>query len=1069
MADVESAIEECKTLEMSRISSVKENLIELSSMQGLIYNEEKEAYAALHHKVENIDVNVEVAALLWSVDRLVISDVTVDPALMNDYEKNVHVVSADFYSSDRTKNSGVIFHKVQQTLEVLDYFKNLVNCVGVSLKGTAEAKRTYSKAMYSCIEKHGLSISQSPSSPTVRATQGTKLQRAAKSGVKADSLKRFQSQLQSATGLDGGSVVGIFTDHNQELFADLLLRVQSQSSSSVWMALITAFLGIAMSHSKLAEKCYEYFLPTLSGLQRRIYAMKNELMTKQISNMKLIDNSQAAVLKLSQKVEKVRYLMKVQQEKVEKSKEEVAIGAPVSASATAGRVTVSPDSGSQFRKAEMEDELESTPVPRPRSNSSAAEEETTEAKKEGDKRGKASKILQQGLDRVGSRLQKARMTVVAGLASENQEERLERREGRMQALELEETELLAAFYAANTSMDTIEEAVRKEIDDCLKAAKEVICHDVNSFVDILKQLSESQMECASSVEAPVGTSKSLSDAMNTDEEFSHFISSVQIHFVNSEAEAAGREEDKNPAVTNFSPLYSKIIEDEKICIGLLPDYSPTTEGDTGRNDLLQSRSDGVVGGEVSDDCGQRGRKGFNENALSNDSETCTVDSMKSVSSGDVSLHSLLTSAQESLRGKISVNNDSSLYDSPCITSSQSQQQPAENGAAAPETNRVRTISGVNTPDSAAEQLVRHKSTTALPSESNQNSLESGSRSMPNMLMGQGEGVGNASAGNKGVEEDSTKEITVNTITKELMISEMLRQNLCGGELITDLSLEMTSASSTTPASACMSPSALPPRPPLPPRPKKVDVKEKDKDKAGSQPASISNTPNADHAGNTLPDLTGSTDNWRLASCVHEDKIMGRLEAVKGDIGIAEDCIDRAEVETVRKNLVDEDGFHATDSDEKDEDDRAHSNILTSKAFQESPQVMRIKESTSSATGNDVPHTSVNNATVGINKKIPQNIGNKPEDSAELIKFGLSPSVRLLESFSCALYPKKGLLTHGRSVYVKCEKILMSCPPRLLRAFLLLHFIYIFSESSLLSTILLFLAGRKCVYFSPLKT
>jgi hypothetical protein len=34
-------------------------------------------------------------------------------------------------------------------------------------------------------------------------------------------------------------------------------------------------------------------------------------------------------------------------------------------------------------------------------------------------------------------------------------------------------------------------------------------------------------------------------------------------------------------------------------------------------------------------------------------------------------------------------------------------------------------------------------------------------------------------------------------------------------------------------------------------------------------------------------------------------------------------------------------------------------------------------------------------------------------SPELAKFDLPPTEKVLEYFSCALYPKRGLLTHGR--------------------------------------------------------
>ena len=113
---MKEALEEHKILEQGRVKAVRECLTELSHLQSLICDEEKEAYDALHSKVENLKVDEEVASLLWSVDRLVINDMNLkDPSLMNDSEKNLQIVSADFSSGERARNSSVIFHKVQQT------------------------------------------------------------------------------------------------------------------------------------------------------------------------------------------------------------------------------------------------------------------------------------------------------------------------------------------------------------------------------------------------------------------------------------------------------------------------------------------------------------------------------------------------------------------------------------------------------------------------------------------------------------------------------------------------------------------------------------------------------------------------------------------------------------------------------------------------------------------------------------------------------------------------------------------------------------------------------------------
>ena len=72
--------------------------------------------------------------------------------------------------------------------------------------------------------------------------------------------------------------------------------------------------------------------------------------------------------------------------------------------------------------------------------------------------------------------------------------------------------------------------------------------------------------------------------------------------------------------------------------------------------------------------------------------------------------------------------------------------------------------------------------------------------------------------------------------------------------------------------------------------------------------------------------------------------------------------------------------------------------------------IRKKEYSDSPTTDITRENSSNNIRKTL---VPVSTGNKIEDTNELVKFGLSPNIRILESFSCALYPKKGLLTHGR--------------------------------------------------------
>jgi hypothetical protein len=92
------------------------------------------------------------------------------------------------------------------------------------------------------------------------------------------------------------------------------------------IGLLLSFGGITDAHSKTAETYFELFLPLLSSIQRRIGAMKKDLLEKQQTNMKIMDSAHGVVLKLSQKVGKIRYKIKIQINKVIESKEDVKSG-----------------------------------------------------------------------------------------------------------------------------------------------------------------------------------------------------------------------------------------------------------------------------------------------------------------------------------------------------------------------------------------------------------------------------------------------------------------------------------------------------------------------------------------------------------------------------------------------------------------------------------------------------------------------------------------------------------------------------------------------------------------------
>jgi hypothetical protein len=75
----------------------------------------------------------------------------------------------------------------------------------------------------------------------------------------------------------------------------------------------------------------------------------------------------------------------------------------------------------------------------------------------------------------------------------------------------------------------------------------------------------------------------------------------------------------------------------------------------------------------------------------------------------------------------------------------------------------------------------------------------------------------------------------------------------------------------------------------------------------------------------------------------------------------------------------------------------------------------VSESTTSAADEDSfksQSSAADAATAaGNNLAVTPAAGDSTE--RELAKFGLSASDKVIESYSCALYPKKGLLTHGR--------------------------------------------------------
>ena len=1114
---MQAALEECKCLELSRIAAIKESLIELSHMQSSICDEDKNAYTSLCTAVADLNIDEEVESLIWSVDRLVINDSTNDPSLMNDIERNVHVVSGDFYPAERTKNTSAIFHKVQKTLEVLDFLQKVVSSVTSSLKAVADAKKTYSKAMHKCFEKHGLVSPNSgpslgcfsiPLSPTMPLNQN----RGVLSGAKADGLKRFQSQLL-ATGLDS-SVGGIFQELIPDLFSELLSRTESPSSVSLWLATVSAFGGISDAHNETAEKYTEIYLPTLNSIQRRVLAMKNELMTKQISSIKLIDNSQATVLKLSQKIEKARFLIKTQQEKVERSKEEVGL-------------MVSPSSGggsNSPRRQEVDDDTEDTNSMKTRSVSPIPDDDNVavgeinkdrekddmKKDKEGDRIGKASKIMQQGLDQFGSRFQKARIKV---LRSENQEDRLERREGRMVTLELEEKDLLTGFYAANASMDFIEESVRREIDSNLKAAKEVICHDITSFMDVLKQLSTNHRDCVPLFEIPVKAFETLCDCFDGQIELCHFTSSVLNAFHNPDAPLSSDEE-KNLTVTHFTPLYNKSVEDEKALLGIFSDPNRTeheheVDGEVEHNKQnpkvnLEELENNNHNNDQSPDNGTLNSTRLLDDAaatntptevnINSKSSSDTVKEIKDnvqkhdkndqndVSAGPVPSPDVHTSQQLGPKGvttesdvlvadsdddvnssiaeagivkrtdlhieiytdRVSVQGSNGLSSVSCPSADvsvevedvtdtiiQGQEKGNGRGNAAPLSSvslqvdsRAMKVTESDSDVSYDPYVALKPSIKAAASmlspEVLTSSLESQKKFISdiNTTENEEETEGLPRCARMTEEHVQLTKGFAEFQTKDLLIAELIRQKLLTEDAYSDRAGDGMSGTST----ACMSPTALPPRPPLPPRLRRSEGKDRSKDKDREKDKDIDKDKDREKGSRAAdigsPIIESSSKSVLDSPSTHHKSRQDLSEANRSPpIKIMTQENPEKVPQLDKSGSEDDVKSRKTDVEkvaEAVESEGSMKTVYTSREIQDSPKVMRTTERVSHI-GVDGSHVTISNATIGVNKKVPQSFGNKPEDSSELVKFGLSPTVRVLESFSCALYPKKGLLTHGRLV------------------------------------------------------
>jgi hypothetical protein len=109
--------------------------------------------------------------------------------------------------------------------------------------------------------------------------------------------------------------------------------------------------------------------------------------------------------------------------------------------------------------------------------------------------------------------------------------------------------------------------------------------------------------------------------------------------------------------------------------------------------------------------------------------------------------------------------------------------------------------------------------------------------------------------------------------------------------------------------------------------------------------------------------------------------------------------------------------HAQQLAKEDNDDE---DLVESSIVEDTVDIIKVSspESISAADGNVVEDNSQQLSIPSIDAA-PDDLGKlrtpvmAEEAPAELQKFGIPPGDKLIISYSCALYPKRGMLTHGR--------------------------------------------------------
>ena len=326
VADVENALKELFALETSRLRSMHDGLLALCRTQNTLVEQCRIAAAALVSNRLGVDFNpqTEVSALIKAVEDSrdsarasatpamaatapgpATETATASAATADDHGDGSHDaarVSSPTSPADAEnayidvnrhaewkKDTTAQFHQIQRMMEVLDVLKILVNWVGHALKDTADASRTYTKAIRVLCERHG-----------------------------------FPNTSFSARMADGDDDASSAASDSGLRCAELMAGGESPTIKAAWQFAVQAFEDGAAVYLRTAATYSDELIPALSAVDKNLRALKKELHEAQTSGMKDIDAAQAWIQKLSQKLTKLRHELKEQRRKLASTKGAVA-------------------------------------------------------------------------------------------------------------------------------------------------------------------------------------------------------------------------------------------------------------------------------------------------------------------------------------------------------------------------------------------------------------------------------------------------------------------------------------------------------------------------------------------------------------------------------------------------------------------------------------------------------------------------------------------------------------------------------------------------------------------------